>query len=182
LAVRATVIVDRRNARSQGDSPADAVKQQRQNTLTARKHARALERALLAMLEDLHFEGQMIVIANAEETLGETLEKQFAAVESLRTSIGEFLEICVPIGVQDHADPILWLAWAAHDVWHDVSVKEADGEKEIIRFGRKPDSPLVHFIRLALEGIGLAGDDPDGYSHDTISDHLRGRQNRPRKR
>jgi hypothetical protein len=182
LAIRVNVIVDRHNARSKNDSAANAAKQRRQDMLAAQKHARALERSLPAMLEDLRLEGQMMVMANAEKWLGETWQRESAAIENLRSSLAKFLKIFVPIGLQDHADPVLWLARAVGDAWSDMRVKGAKGQEKIVRFGRKPDSPLVHFIRLAFEGIGLAGDERDGYSPDTISDHLRSRQNRPRKR
>lgn len=182
LAQRVNVIVDRINARSKNDRAANAAKQRRQDILAAQKHARALERALPAMLEDLRLEGQMMVMANAEKWLGETWQGESAAIENLRSSLAKFLKIFDPNRVQDHPDPVLWLECAVRDAWSDVSVTGAEGQKKIVRFGRKPDDPLVTFIRQAFKGIGLAGDGWGGWSRDTISDHLRGRQNRPRKR
>jgi hypothetical protein len=80
---------------------------------------------------------------------------------------------CAPV---QGRDPVEWIAEATIDVWDKVNHwQKLRGIPPLdISFGRQPDSPLSKFVQLALAAIGLH------LARNTISDHLRGRNKRPR--
>ena len=186
LASRINTIVNRHNARSQSGRSVEAstmaTEKRRKDILNARKRARALENTLRVISEDIRAELEMVELPDAETPFGEAPGGRLRSVEQLRLALDYFQENCPPMGAQDHLDPITWIACAAREAWDGISVRDVKGRKRAVRFGKKPVDPQVRFIRAVLLGIGMASGERDGFSEDTIGEHLRRRQNRARKR
>lgn len=179
VAIKINVIVDRQNASAGRSTSAKAFEDRRQIRLQAGREARTLQKTLAAMARNLHDELSLtsidgLILPNEE------LKLHISVVEQMQVAIDRFLDLPRPPKYQDHVDPVLWIAITAKAAWHDTLV-DTSSEDQKGMFGYKPDSPLVHFTSLVLEAIGPVGDGQQGNSFDTISDHLRQRQNRPRK-
>jgi hypothetical protein len=182
LATRINTIVDRHNARLANDPSRDALKKRRQNYLRARKSARSFQRALQPISEYLQSEKDMLNQLQIEIPVFSALPGQISAVDQMQRALDTFIDLCEPPSVEDHMDPILWIADAAKEAWKNHSPGNSNIDAKKVRLGPEPGGSLVAFIWRALEGIGLAAEGVPGNSRDTIGEHLRGRQNRKRDR
>jgi hypothetical protein len=182
VATRINVIVDRANARSAKDHPADALRQRRKHYLSALKKARALEKALHPIKEHLLYVREQLHGLEAVELEFLEFAKEIAAVDEMERALGEFLTRCEAPSLHDHEDEISWIGAAAQKAWVDTLADDPESQERRLPLGLGPDGPLAGFVQLVLEGIGLAGGDRRGNSREKISDHLRGRQNRKRAR
>lgn len=178
VAIRVNAIVDRHNASRGRGAAEDAIRTRRQDHLTASKHARALDQALRRTLDNLRSELNISSIEGPAPIDVDLAHHMSVTMQAL-TAVESFIGLPVPPKFQDHADPILWIAMAAKEAWRNLP-SDTSAQQSKVRFGLKPDDPLVSFIHLALEAIGSASDGKPGNSPETISDHLRQRHNRPR--
>lgn len=102
--------------------------------------------------------------------------------QSTYEALEHFLGLSIPFESYDHIDLILVIADLAKGAWQGLWDCGSGDVKHKVRFVPKPCGPLVAFVSSALESIGWAGHGIAGYGEDTISEHLRVRQNRSRVR
>ncbi|HEX7850049.1 MAG TPA: hypothetical protein VF485_10000 [Sphingomonas sp.] len=182
VATRINIIVDRANARSVKDYPADALKKRRKHYGDALKHARALERALQPIKNYLLYVKEQLHGFQAVEPKVPMFAREIAAVEEMERALREFLARCEAPSLRDHKDEISWIGAAAQKAWADTLADLPENQRKRLPLGLGPDGRLVGFVQLVLEGIGLPSAGRGGNSRAKISDHLRGRQNRKRDR
>jgi hypothetical protein len=183
LAILVQGMAERANARSATRTSADIYRSRRKEHMEARKRARALQRALSPVIQSLRSDWDLVGRHSGNvNVVFPGLQEQMLVAESTYGALETFLKLCIPFEGLDHIDPILVIAGLAKEAWQDIWVSGSGDEKHKVLFGRKPGDPLVAFVSSALESIGWAGPGIAGYSEDTISEHLRVRQNRPRIR
>lgn len=178
LATRVNTIVDRHNAAAKRGASEEAIKKRRQDFLAAGRRARALKQALQCTMENLGNEQSLSTVEGLEPLDGDLAHHISVTTQAL-TAVDSFLALPAPPKFQDHAAPILWIAAAAREAWSDL-LSDAPKGKTKVTFSPRPEGPLVRFVSLAQDAIGLAGEDEPGNKFATISDRLRRRQNRPR--
>lgn len=183
LAILVQGMAERAKARSITRTSVDIFRSKRKEHLEARKRTRALQRALSPVIQSLRSDWDLVRLHSGNVNLVfPGLQEQMLVAESTYDALETFLKLCIPFEGRDHIDPILVIAGLAKEAWQDLWGSGSGDEKHKVLFGPKPSGPLVAFVRNALECIGWAGPGIAGYSEDTISEHLRRRQNRPRVR
>ena len=178
LAHKVNAIVDRHNARPKRAAAEAAIKKRRKDHVTSGRHARALQKSLATVLEHLQDEMTISTIEGLP-LLNDNLSHKIAVIEQAQSALESFLSLPPPPVPVDHEDRIVWIEKAARSAWASHLSNRQDN-CEGVRFGKKPDSPVVFFIQQALEAIGLTPEGADEVKLETISDHLRERHNRPR--
>jgi hypothetical protein len=173
VALQINTIVDRHNARSGRSAAGDAIRQRRHDHLAAGRRARALMSALQRTMDNLLIELNTLA-AHGLEPVDGALSYHISVTRQALAAVESFLALPDPPTFQDHVDPILWIADAVEDAWRDVP----SGPK--IPLGHRPEAALTSFVSQATEAIGLVSSHGTAFSLDTISDHLRERQNRRR--
>jgi hypothetical protein len=88
-----------------------------------------------------------------------------ANIEAATGEVETVLKNCKPPTAWKPRDPMKWIADAATGAWERLGGKPP-------ALGKYSVSPLVEFVRLAMQGIGFTGKDGQPYSDETISDHL----------
>jgi hypothetical protein len=176
LATWINVIVHRGNASPKRRHSKAAIEQRRSDFLAAKKRARALRRALAPVRKYQQSLADMLKPLRVPWELGPESEGA-VAIEELHCAVEAF--IAVPVHpVVDHQDPVLWIAEVASQTWLGLEKADTGKPRRAVPLGKKPTSPLVTFTRQVLEAIRWK---PLPTS-ETVSEHLRGRHNRPRDR
>jgi hypothetical protein len=171
------VIVDSHSAPYGTYASTSIFRKRRQDHLLTLKHARAFLKGSESLLREWRSDREMLIEVQANPRRIWPLTDAISAFEDARSALEKVLDRCTPPDPRDHRDPVLWIAAAAKEAWRD-----APGDEKV-RFGHKPEDPLVTFIELTLKSIawewpGSRGED----HHEAISDRLRGRKNRARAR
>ncbi|WP_157783457.1 hypothetical protein [Rhizorhabdus wittichii] len=181
VAVQINIIVDSENSSDKKVNSNDLYLDQRKNLKSAIYKAKKFRESLDLVEED--FRPTHEWFANGREGVPPSpiLQEKILAIEKAQSAIDDFLELCPLPNTQDHKNICLWIADAADTAWVSC-LSRLDGQQKTPILDKKGSGSLAAFIRSALEGIGLAGEGIPGYSLETISDHLRDRQNRPRNR
>ena len=88
-----------------------------------------------------------------------------ANIEAATGEVETVLKNCKPPTAWKPRDPMEWIADAATGAWERLGSKPP-------ALGKYSVSPLVEFVRLAMQGIGFTGKDGQPFCDHTISDHL----------
>ena len=177
-AMQINTLVESRSSAPQKSASEEAVKERRKNHQIAARHARALNRALGLLVQNL--QGQFgFTTTEGIPPYYQEIACQISTMEQAQAAVKNFLDLPLPPKSQDLADPVLWLAHAVEEAWHDILDDASSGQKKKM-FSHFAGGPLVNFIDLALAAIGLAGVTQWDNRLDTISDHLRQRHKRRR--
>jgi len=171
VALRVNTIVDRHNAMPDRAAADEAIVKRRNDHLAAGRAGRALKRALQRTMGHLLSELNTLAAYGLEPD--GALHHRISVTHQTLASVDSFLALDQP-RCQDHADPMLWIAEAVEEAWRDVP-----GAPKL-PLGCRPEAPLTSFVSQAMDAIGLVSARGTAFSLDTISDHLRKRQNRPR--
>lgn len=175
--------VDRSNARSGTRTGDDIFRDRKAAHRETHKRARALIKICGPVLDHLRQDYDFMKKSIKDpEVIAPGLQSQIIALEAVKEAVENLLELPIPFNVRDHTNPILVIAHLAEEGWQDLWDRGCDSEKHEVSFGKRPEDPMAVFVKFALDGIGWGATGADGCSLDTISDHLRGRQNRPRLR
>lgn len=180
LSIAINTIVDRANARGIKDQGMMSAKARREILMEVRRLARSTQTKLLPLLDPA------ISLNEKFESCGPfvppELVTELSALEAMQHATSDFLKLPTPPKPKDHLDPVLWLELKTRRAWQSVVESDPAAGDAKVRFGNKEGDPLVEFITLALNGIGLLAGSDNPYSHSTVSEHLRKRHNRPRNR
>jgi hypothetical protein len=121
LALGVNTIVDRHNARPRRAAMEAAIKLRRDDRLRAGREARALQRSLNIILENLRDEATRSTIEGLAP-LNSSLSHHIAVVEQLQAALEAFAELPTPPKFMDHADDVFWIENAVCAAWCAVSL------------------------------------------------------------
>jgi hypothetical protein len=172
VAARINVIIDQLDA-DKRRKPSQKELLATYNLYAATKRlARALKRLIPSLSQDLELRSYSYLEGEEECYNDPETHAACVAVRSLENGLNAVLALPDPPKTRQYQDNYRWIADAAVMAWKARGVT--------VRLGNRSAGPLVAFVRLALEHIGLAKDGDESPSYDTISEHLRGRSDRPR--
>lgn len=134
------------------------------------KHARLFIQQAPDILNDMEIKSYPITNDTVTTYLNLEYLQAIKAIEAAQAALALVVETCKPPVEWKPRDKMDWIAEAAVSAWKITGSR--------VTTGRGCESPLVHFVALAMKGIGLSGAAEP--IQETISDHLRGRQARRR--
>ena len=171
VATHINAIVHAGNNKTRRKPSQDQLRDKKYKYLELLKHARLFIQKAPDILNDLEIRAYPITNATTTTYLNPEHLREIKAIEAAQTALAMVVETCKPPVEWKPRDKMDWIAEAAVSAWKTTGIA--------VPLGKGISSPLANFVSLTIMGIGLAQGD-EIPSPEVISDHLRGRQARPR--